>query len=107
MKNGNFQEDKLKKENTQMRSVWSIPAPKNNEKEFGKHPAQKPLHLLLRIISASTNEGDVILDPFNGAGVTGAASAISGGRYYIGIEIDEKYCEMTKEKFLSLGERVE
>lgn len=106
MKNGNFKEDRIKKENTQMRSVWSIPAPRNNEKEFGKHPAQKPLDLLLRIITASTNEGDVILDPFNGGGTTGAASAIIGDRYYIGVEIDKKFCEMTKEKLLSLSKNL-
>jgi len=66
MKNGIFSEDKIKKENTQMRSVWSIPTPKSSEKEFGKHPTQKPLDLLLRIIMASTNEGNIILDLFNG-----------------------------------------
>ncbi|MCL2473045.1 MAG: site-specific DNA-methyltransferase, partial [Treponema sp.] len=43
MKNGAFPEDKIKKENTQMRSVWSIPTPRSEEKEFGKHPIQKPL----------------------------------------------------------------
>ena len=95
MKNGNFPEDKMKKENTQMRSVWSIPTPKNSEKEFGKHPTQKPLDLLLRIIKASTNNGDIILDPFNGGGTTGVASALLGNRYYIGSEIDKTYCELT------------
>ena len=100
MKNGNFEEDKIKKANTQMRSVWSIPAPKSGEKEFGKHPAQKPLSLLLRITAASTNEGDLILDPFNGAGTTGAAAMITGNRYYIGAETDLKYCKMTKDRLL-------
>jgi hypothetical protein len=93
---------KKKKENTQMRSVWSIPTPKNNEKEFGKHPTQKPLDLLLRIIMASTDEGDIILDPFNGGGTTGIASSIIGNRFYIGIEIDNKYCKLTKDKLLDL-----
>jgi site-specific DNA-methyltransferase (adenine-specific) len=102
MKDGIFTEDKLKKENTQMRSVWSIPAPKSSEKELGKHPTQKPIDLLLRIIMASTNEGDIILDPFNGGGTTGAASLIIGNRYYIGIEIDKKYCKLTKDKFLDM-----
>jgi site-specific DNA-methyltransferase (adenine-specific) len=45
MKNGYFPEDKIKKENTQMRSVWSIPSPYKDEKELGKHPTQKPLLL--------------------------------------------------------------
>jgi site-specific DNA-methyltransferase (adenine-specific) len=70
MKNGNFPEDKLKKENTQMRSVWSIPTPKNTEKKPGRHPTQKPLDLLLRIVKASTETitnkpvlGESLLEP--------------------------------------------
>ncbi|MDR2482709.1 MAG: site-specific DNA-methyltransferase [Treponema sp.] len=105
MKNGNFPEDRMKKENTQMRSVWSIPAPKNGEKTFGKHPAQKPLDLLLRIIKASTNDGGIILDPFNGGGTTGAAAALLGSRYYIGSEIDESYCELTVKRLNRINER--
>jgi site-specific DNA-methyltransferase (adenine-specific) len=99
MKNGYFPEDKLKKENTQMRSVWSIPAPKNSEKEFGKHPTQKPLDLLLRIIKASTHDGALILDPFNGGGTSGIAAKLAGNRFYIGIEIDAGYCELSAKKF--------
>jgi len=102
MKNGKFPEDKIKKENTQMRSVWSVSTPKGSEKEFGKHPTQKPLDLLLRIIMASTNEGDIILDPFNGGGTTGVASLIIENRYYVGIEIDTKYCKLTKDRLLDL-----
>jgi site-specific DNA-methyltransferase (adenine-specific) len=102
MKNGKFPEDKLKKENCQMRSVWSIPTPKNSEKEYGRHPTQKPLDLLLRIIKASTNNGDIILDPFNGGGTTGVASSLLGGRYYIGSEIDRNYCELTVKRLLEI-----
>ena len=102
MKNGSFPEDKIKKEKTQMRSVWSIPAPKSSEKEFGKHPTQKPLDLLLRIIIASTKEGDTILDPFNGGGTTGIAVLKTGNRHYVGIEIDKNYCKVTKDKLLNL-----
>jgi len=102
IKNGLFPEDKMKKENTQMRSVWSIPTPKNGEKEFGKHPTQKPLDLLLRIIKASTNNGDIILDPFNGGGTTGVAALLTGSRYYIGSEIDSNYCELTVKRFLQV-----
>jgi len=101
MKNGFFPEDPLKKENTQMRSVWSIPTPKPKEKEDGKHPTQKPLSLLKRIVEASTNEGDIILDPFNGSGTTGIAALLLGNRYYIGSEIDSEYCELTKKRFLT------
>ena len=55
MKNGDFSSDFIKKPNTQMRSVWAIGTPKKSEKTFGKHPTQKPLDLLERIILASTN----------------------------------------------------
>ena len=81
-----------------MRSVWSIPVPKNTEKELGRHPTQKPLNLLLRIIRASTNENDIILDPFNGSGTTAIASCMTGNRFYIGAEIDPDYCELTVKK---------
>ena len=103
MKNGIFPEDTMKKENTQMRSVWSIPAPKNDEKEFGKHPTQKPLDLLTRIIKASTKDGDTILDPFNGGGTTGVAALLVGARNYIGTEIDESYCEITVKRILHIA----
>ncbi|GHU47311.1 methyltransferase [Spirochaetia bacterium] len=98
MKEGYFPEDTLKKHNTQMRSVWSIPTLKREEKIFGKHPTQKPLSLLTRIVKASTKPGDLILDPFNGGGTTGLAAAIIGERFYIGIEIDEAYCELTRKR---------
>ena len=102
MKNGLFPEDKIKKEKTQMRSVWSIPTPKNGEKEFGKHPTQKPVDLLLRIIKASTNNEDIILDPFNGGGTTGVAVSLAGNRYYIGSEIDGNFCELTVKRLLQV-----
>jgi site-specific DNA-methyltransferase (adenine-specific) len=102
MKNGLFPEDKMKKEKAQMRSVWSIPAPKSGEKELGKHPTQKPLDLLLRIIKASTNNGDIILDPFNGGGTTGVAASLAGNRYYIGSEIDSNFCELTVKRLLQV-----
>ena len=98
MKNGIFPEDKLKKENTQMRSVWSIGTPKNSEKEHGKHPTQKPLDLLKRIVLASTNKNDIILDPFCGSGTTGTACKVLGNRLFIGIEIDKKYCGLAKKR---------
>jgi len=101
MKNGKFPEDKIKKENTQMRSVWSIPSPYKDEKEFGKHPTQKPLFLLTRIILASTKYDDIILDPFNGGGTTGVACLNIGERNYIGIEIDKNYCKLSAEKFMN------
>lgn len=48
-----------------MKTVWSIPAPNSEEKNYGKHPTQKPVQLLERIILASTRKGDLIFDPFS------------------------------------------
>jgi len=102
MKNGLFPEDKLKKENTQMRSVWSMPSPKNEEKKFGKHPAQKPIELLKRIVLSSTGENAVVLDPFSGSGTTGAACMCFDNRCFIGIEIDKNYCDMAIKRLKEL-----
>ena len=88
----------------QMKDVWLIPLVSKNEKKFGKHPTQKPIILLERIILSSTNEGDIVLDPFNGSGTTGIAS-INLQRRYIGIEKDEKYCVLTKQRYNESKER--
>lgn len=90
MKNSDFLEDNLKRDGKQMRSVWSIPSTPAREKTFGKHPTQKPLALISRIIRASSNPGDVVLDPFCGSGTTGE-SAIRNNRNFVGIEIDESF----------------
>jgi site-specific DNA-methyltransferase (adenine-specific) len=58
----------------QMKSVWQIPAPDREEKRFGKHPTQKPVALLERILLAASNEGDLVLDPFMGSGTTVVAA---------------------------------
>lgn len=95
MKIGSFPEDRLKNEGKQMRSVWAINTPPKSEKVYGKHPTQKPIDLLKRVILASTNNNAIILDPFNGAGTTGIAAEIVGNRKYIGIDIQKKYLELT------------
>jgi len=102
MKNGSFPEDNIKKPDLQMRSVWSIPTPPPSEKEFGKHPTQKPLSLLKRIILASTKPGDIILDPFNGSGTTGIASKLIGKRKYIGCDLNNDYIGLTIKRYNGL-----
>jgi len=102
MKKGEFPEDKMKKAEMQMRSVWSIPTPAGSEKDHGKHPTQKPLALLKRIISASTNEGDLLVDPFSGSGTTGIAAALVGNRNFIGIEISREYVDLTIKRYKAL-----
>jgi len=98
MKNGLFPEDKMKSPDKQMRTVWSIPTPAQSEKEFGKHPTQKPLALLKRIVLSSTNNGCLILDPFNGGGTTALAAKIIGNRKYIGIDIDKDFIQLTENR---------
>ncbi len=101
MKNKNWLEDFLKKPGKQMRSVWAIHTPKPEEKKFGKHPTQKPLDLLKRIILASTNKADIVLDPFTGSSTTGLASAMYG-RKFIGIDTEKKYLDLSKKRFNGL-----
>jgi len=76
--------------NKQMLSLWSIKAPGFLEKIYGKHPTQKPIELLNRIVLASTKHGDIILDPFTGSSTTGVA-AVKEKRQFIGIELEEEY----------------
>lgn len=87
MKNGEFEGDALKAPGKQMRSVWRIPTAPLSEKALGKHPTQKPVALLERVILASTRRGDVVLDPFMGSGTTGVV-CLKQGRSFIGIEND-------------------
>ena len=98
MKNGLWNEDFIKKPNTQMRSVWAINTPKPNEKKYGKHPTQKPMDLLKRVILASTNKGDLILDPFTGSSTTGIV-AILNDRKFIGIDNEKKYLDLISNTF--------
>lgn len=92
MKHGTFPGDILKKRDKQMRSVWAISTPKRHEKVYGKHPTQKPIELLDRIVLASSNPGDIILDPFCGSATTGV-SALSNGRRFVGIDSSLDYLE--------------
>lgn len=89
----------------QMKTVWNILPPKTSEKTNGKHPTQKPLELLERIILASTNIGDVILDPFMGSGTTGVA-AIKHNRSFIGIEMNPEYLELAQKRINELEKNV-
>lgn len=88
---------KLMKEmngNKQMKDVWETSLTKPSEKKCGKHPTQKPIAILEKIILASTDKGDLILDPFNGSGTTGIV-ANRLNRKYIGIEKEKEYLDLT------------
>lgn len=101
MKEGHWPEDQLKKPGLQMRSVWAMGTPKPPEKKYGKHPTQKPLDLLKRIVLASTNKGDIVLDPFTGSSTTGIAAAMHD-RKFIGIDLEKNYLELSKKRFADL-----
>jgi len=83
--------------NKQMTDVWRMPAIAPWEKSCGKHPTQKPLALLCRIIMASTKEGAWILDPFAGSSTTGIAANLLGRRY-LGIEREEEFARMSRQR---------
>lgn len=101
MKDGKWGDDFIKKENKQMRSVWSIDTPKMIEKRFGKHPTQKPEELLKRIILASTNKDDLIVDPFCGSSTTGVMAFLLNRRY-IGIDITKEYLDLSIKRYNQL-----
>lgn len=83
--------------NKQMKDVWSGVLTPQKEKEFGKHPTQKPEYLLERILLASTEEGNLVLDPFVGSGTT-AVVAKRLERKFIGIDQEEQYLEIAKQR---------
>lgn len=81
----------------QMKDVWTGSLTKKSEKKEGNHPTQKPLYLLERIILASTNEGDIVLDPFCGSSTTGVACQ-QLGRNYIGIDSNSDFIELSRRR---------
>ena len=98
----NYEAMKALNEDTQMRSTWELPLCTGKERLKGEdgnklHPTQKPESLLYRVIMASSNVGDVVLDPFFGTGTTGAV-AKKLGRNFIGIEKDASYVEGARKR---------
>jgi site-specific DNA-methyltransferase (adenine-specific)/modification methylase len=88
--------------NKQMRDVWELPLVQGNERiklSNGKaaHPTQKPIEMLKRIIFASSNENDVVLDTFLGSGTT-CFVAKQYNRKYIGIEKEKKYFDISVKR---------
>lgn len=102
----NYKDMKQINGNKQMKDVWTFSLTPKREKKAGKHPTQKPLALLERIILASTKEGAVILDPFNGSGTTGI-SAYLHKRNYIGIDSEKSYLKLTKIRYLEIKKELE
>ena len=88
------------KDGVNLSDVWTdISALPHNSKEKTKHPTQKPIELMERIVNLFSNEGDTILDNCMGSGSTGVACK-NTNRNFIGIELDEKYFEIAKERLV-------
>lgn len=81
----------------QMTDVWQLPAISRWEKSCGKHPTQKPIGILARLIQASTEPGARILDPFSGSATTGIAANLLERRY-LGLEIEDEFLAMSKAR---------
>jgi len=77
--------------------VWALPTPGPREKLHGRHPTQKPLALLDRVVAASAAPGDLVLDPFCGSGTTGVAALRAGCRF-LGLEQDPEYVALTARR---------
>ncbi|MGB4414117.1 MAG: site-specific DNA-methyltransferase [Paludibacter sp.] len=86
---------------TQMKDVWNLPAIAPWEKSCGKHPTQKPLALLTRIILASTQKNAWILDPFTGSSTTGIAANLVN-RKFLGIDKEEEFLTISKNRKLEI-----
>ena len=93
----NYELMKHLNDDKQMTDVWRLPAIAPWEKSCGKHPTQKPLALLTRIILASTERNGWILDPFAGSSTTGIAANLVGRRF-LGIEKEAEFAAMSKER---------
>ena len=85
----------------QMTDVWQLPAIGRWEKSCGKHPTQKPLGVLARLIQASTLPGVWVLDPFSGSGTTGIAANLLSRRY-LGLEKEEAFLAMSRARRMEI-----
>lgn len=91
----------------QIRSVWEFSNNKTKEElQFGTHPTQKPLRIINRIIEASSNKQNLILDPFMGSGTTMVVCK-QLSRNFIGIEINSEYCEIAQKRLDVIPKRLD
>jgi site-specific DNA-methyltransferase (adenine-specific) len=93
----NYELMKELNDNKQMTDVWRLPAIARWEKSCGKHPTQKPLSVLARLMLASTKQNAWILDPFTGSSTTGIAANLLSRRF-LGIDIEEEFLELGKKR---------
>lgn len=97
----NYELMKQLNDNKQMKDVWMLPAIAPWEKSCGKHPTQKPLSVLTRLILASTKPNAWILDPFTGSSTTGIAANLINRRF-LGIDREEPFLEISKKRKLEI-----
>jgi site-specific DNA-methyltransferase (adenine-specific) len=89
-------------EGKQMRNLWSFPVTSKKERENGKHPSQKPLALLERAVLLASKPGELLLDPFGGAGTLGVAAS-KHERDWIMIESVAEYAEIAQKRLAAAG----
>lgn len=101
----NYELMKRINEGKQMTDVWRLPSIGRWEKSCGKHPTQKPLALLTRIILSCTDSNDWILDPFAGSSTTGIAANLCGRRF-LGIEKETQFVNLSKARRVEIDDDV-
>ncbi|KKS38956.1 MAG: hypothetical protein A3G49_04405 [Candidatus Sungbacteria bacterium RIFCSPLOWO2_12_FULL_41_11] len=103
-KNWIFNYKKLKEINggIQMRNMWDIPSTSISEKRHGKHPSQKPVELINRLVVGTSNKGDIIIDPFMGSGTLPVVAQMTG-RKFIGIDNNKHYCKLALKRINDSG----
>ncbi|TAL76497.1 MAG: site-specific DNA-methyltransferase [Bacteroidetes bacterium] len=89
----NYKEMRTLNGGVQMRNMWDIVATPALERRQGKHPSQKPVEVLNRLVIGCSNKGDLIIDPFMGSGTLPVAAQING-RKYIGIDSNKDFCDL-------------
>ncbi len=97
----NYQEMREENGGKQMKTVWQFAPAGRDEKTLGKHPTQKPVALIQRCLRASTNEGDLVFDPFAGSGATGVA-ALGLQRNFIGCEREQEFVEVIRKRLSTI-----
>lgn len=98
-KNWTFNYKKLKELNggVQMRNMWDIPSTPTSEKKHGKHPSQKPIKLIKRLVTGLSNKNQVIIDPFMGSGTIPLVAKLLG-RKFVGIDNNKNYCKIAVKR---------
>jgi len=99
----NYELMKQLNEDKQMKDVWKLPAISPWEKSCGKHPTQKPLSVLTRLILASTKPNAWILDPFTGSSTTGIAANLANRRF-LGIDQEQEFLEISKKRKIEISD---